>query len=198
MEVVAVVILGTEAGLEKIFILVALGFSCVSERVPVGRCPSQAEFGDCFVFKSPGVEIIESDSLSFCTSKLFLEKLAGIFRNQDKAFVPLSRCSVFSALGLFDNLSVVLLGQLPQGVGIGHVLMLHHESYCRTTFVTAETVVYPLGGNHMERRGFFIVERTASPPFGSTLAHGHEIRHHLFDLGGVEDLLYRFLRNHVS
>ena len=40
------------------------------------------------------------------------------------------------------------------------------------------------------------MERTASPPFGPSLPEGHEVAYHLFDLGGIEDLLYGFLGDH--
>ena len=196
VKVFAPVILRAETCLEEIFILEALLLGSIGKGMPVRRGPAQSVFLYGRIFQAAGVEIVKTHCLAFAGFKLFPEEVPCIFGDQDQALVPLSGSDVLCTFFLFDNFDVVLLGEVPQGVRVGHVFMLHDEAYGRATLVAAEAVVNTFGWNDVERRSFFIVERTASPPFGPSLPERHEVAYHLFDLGGIEDLLYGFLGDH--
>ena len=57
-------------------------------------------------------------------------------------------------------LDIVLLGQPPQRLRVGHLLMSHQKAHGRTSLTARETLTDISGGRNIERRGALIVERT--------------------------------------
>ncbi len=91
------------------------------------------------------------------------------------------------ALFLFLYLYIVFAGQIAQGFRVGEVLVFHHEPHGAAGFAAAEAFVDALGGGYVEGRGFLVVEGTAGHIAGAAALERHEVSHHLFYAGGVQN-----------
>jgi hypothetical protein len=128
--------------------------------------------------------------------ELILEEFPRIFRNKQQTFIPLPGSDILCSFFLLDYFYSVLSCEIPQGLNIGKMFIIHYEPDSGTSLVASETIVLPFGRDYVERWSLFIVKRTTGPKVGSALLQSHEVTYHLLYPGGVKDLLYRFLRNH--
>ena len=189
--------LGTEACFQQILVLVAFLLGRFRERVLGFRCPSQAVLGDGLVLEAAGMEILDGDGAAFVRRELVLVKVEGELRDGEEALVPLARGDVLGRFLFLLHLDMVLAGEVLEGLRVGELLVLHDEAHSRAGLAATEALVDAAGRLYVERRRFLIVERTAGPQAAPAALQRHEIAHHVFDAGRVQDELYRLLRNHV-
>ena len=94
-------------------------------------------------------------------------------------------------------LDIVFLCQPAQGLRIGNLLVLHQEVNGRATLATGETLADLLRRRHHERRSLIVVERTEAFIVHACLPQRHELPHHVDNVRGVHDLIYRQPVNHL-
>ena len=189
--------LGAEARFQQVFVLVALLLRRFRERVLGFRGPSQAVLGDGLVLEAAGMEILDGDGAAFVRRELVLVEVEGELRDGEEALVPLARGDVLGRFLLLLHLDMVLAGEILEGLRVGELLVLHDEAHGRAGLAAAEALVDAAGRLHVEGRRFLIVERAAGPQAAPAALQRHEIAHHVFDAGRVQNELYRLLRDHV-
>ena len=57
------------------------------------------------------------------------------------------------------DLDVIFVGKPPQGLDIGHLLMLHDEVYGVASLTASEAMAGAARRRHIERRGLLVVKR---------------------------------------
>ena len=87
----AILPLGAEASLEKVFILIPLLPRCFGKGLMALGSPSKPIFLDGLILKTPRTEISVADGMSLFCIKLLLEKLAGKLGNEHETLIPLPR-----------------------------------------------------------------------------------------------------------
>ena len=99
---------------------------------------------------------------------------------------------------LFLDLNIIFLRQPAQGLGIGDLFVLHQEVDGRTTLATSKALADLLRGGHHKRRGLIIVKRAQALVVHACLTQGHKLPHHVNDVRGVHDFIYRRSVNHFG
>ena len=97
----------------------------------------------------------------------------------------------------FLHLDAVLPAQPPDGLRVGHVLMLHQEGDHVASLMAAETVEHAAVGRNGKRRCLLLVERAQGTIDGATLLERQELAHHIFYMCRVEYLFYDGLGYHL-
>ena len=181
---------------QKIFHFVARSSGGIHQRGLARRSPSQPETGDGSIFEASLAEIGKADGTSLRSLQLRGIELLGEFRHQKEALAALPLGNLIRALFLLNYFDMVLVGQPAEGLHIRAVLMLHHEAHCRARLAAAEALVDAFRWGNVERWGLFVVEGTAGHIVGPAALKRHEVPHHIFNPGCVEDKRYCILRNH--
>jgi len=75
--------------------------------------------------------------------------------------------------------------------------MLHQEVDGCSTLTTREALTNLLGGRHHERWRLIIVERAQTLIVYARLFKRNKLAHHIYDVRGIEYLVYRFSVNHT-
>ena len=192
----SVLLLDGQTGGYQVFVLVTGGTGGVNQGGFARRGPAQAPLLDGGVQDVPLAVILVTHGAAFAFLKLVAEELAGELTHGQQALAALPGGNLFGRLFLFLDLDIVFLGQISQGFGVGHMLILHHKAHGAAGLAAAEALVDSPGRRHMERRRLFVVEGAAGYETGSAALERHEVSHHLFDAGGVQDLVYCLLGNH--
>ena len=192
----AVVIAHRESGIHQVFRLVAGRDGGVGEDGTPSGGPSEAEFLYRGVLYAPRTEIRVADITPFPRSKLSVEEFLGIFRNQKQALLLLAAHEFLGILRLLDYLYVVLPREIAQGLGVGAVLLLHHEADGRPGLSAAEALVDTFCRGDIERRSLLVVERAAGDIIRPAAPERHIIADHIHYLGGVEYEVDCLLRYH--
>lgn len=141
---------GAQSRLKEILVLVAGGLRGVRQRMTAGRSPAKPVFLDRRILQTSGVEIFKAHGPPLPGAKLLLEEIAGIFRDKQKALVPLTVRYVFRSLLFLNHFDVVFLGEVPQRLDVGQVLVVHDEPYGGSSLVAAEAVVLSLRRDDVE------------------------------------------------
>ena len=142
-------------------------------------------------------EIAASDGLaSVGVPHLVGEPLLGPRHHVAEALLGRRRRDFLGRALLLHNLDVVTLGQHPEGFRVADLLDLHQKGDEASALLTREALENPLGGQDVKRRGFLVGERTQPPQGAPRFFQLHVIAHHLFDDGGVHDLVDGFCGNH--
>ena len=97
---------------------------------------------------------------------------------------------------LLLNLDIVFLRQPAQGLRIGDLLVFHQEVDGCTTLTTGEALADLFRGRHHERGCRVIMERTQTFVVHARLPQRHELTHHVHNVRGIHDLVYRRPVNH--
>ena len=169
----------------------------VGEVAPLVKAEAQPEAFYHFVAEAAPVEVAEAyGAPHLVVVEQVGEVLLGKLTHVEQAVTL--RLPLLLLLGLLFllNLYVVLVGQPPQRLGIGIVLVLHEELHHIARLAAAEALEDALRRRHIERRRLLIVERAAAYVVGSTLLERHKVAYHLLDAGGVHDALYGLLIYH--
>ncbi len=192
----AVFLLDGQAGRHQVFVLVTGGAGRIHQGGFSGRRPAQAPLFQGGVLDVAGAVVLIAHSPAFPGFELVAEVLAGEFAHGHEAFAALAGGNLLGRFLLFLYLYVVFAGQVPEGFGVGHVLVLHHKAHGAAGLSAAEALEDAFGRGYVERRGFFVVERTAGHIAGAAAPQRHEISHHLFNAGGVQNLVNGLFRYH--
>ena len=140
----SVIVFDAEACLDQEFLLVACCTRRFRQSPAAERRPSEPVFTYGLILEATASEILEGYVPAFIGLKAVLEEFPGIFRNQHEAFMPLPLGDFLRTFLLLDDLDMIFLRKILQSFGVGHVLMLHHESHGRTRLTAAEALVYAL------------------------------------------------------
>ena len=140
----SIIVFDAEAGLDQEFLLVAGSTRRFRQSPAAERGPSEPVFTYGLILEATASEILEGYVPAFIGLKAVLEEFPGIFRNQHETFMPLPLGDFLRTFLLLDDLDMIFLRKILQSFGIGHVLMLHHESHGRTRLAAAEALVYAL------------------------------------------------------
>jgi hypothetical protein len=76
--------------------------------------------------------------------------------------------------------------------------MLHYEIDRASALAATEAFAYTFGAGYGERWGTLVVKRTQSDIIRSTSLEMHEVRHHLHNIGGIDDFLHCLAVYHGS
>ena len=141
----AVIILLAESGVKKILLLVSSRTRRIRKSgTGLSRSPSQAIFPYGLISQTTASEILVSDNLTFLSLHRIDEEPAGKLRHQQKALATLTLRDLLRTLFRLDDLHIVFLRKITQGLDVCHALMLHHESDSRAGLAATETLVYAL------------------------------------------------------
>ena len=97
---------------------------------------------------------------------------------------------------LLLNLNIVFLRQPAQRLRIGNLLVLHQEVDGRATLATRKTLTDLLRWRHHERGRRVVVERAQTLIVHTRLSKRHELSHHVDNVRGIHNLVYRRPVNH--
>ena len=97
---------------------------------------------------------------------------------------------------LLLNLNIVFLRQPAQRLGIGDLLVLHQEVDGRATLATRKTLTDLLRWRHHERGRRVVVEWAQTLIVHTRLSKRHELSHHVDNVRGIHNLVYRRPVNH--
>ena len=157
-------------------------------RLPPGRIRtvSDDEIADRGVTKSALTEVAEADALAFPRLHHLLGEPLLRPRRQVGQALPLGLLLLFllRQLALLD-LDAILVGQPPQRLRIGELLVLHQKCHGAAALVGAETLENAFAGHHVKRRGLLVGERTQPAQTRPALFELHKIRDHVFNDGGL-------------
>ena len=167
------------------------------ERVPgVGAVPNQERI-EHVVPKPAFHEIAESDGLAGVgVPHLVGEPFLGPGHRVAEALLRRRSRDFLGRALLLHDLDVVPLGQHPEGFRVADLLDLHQECDEASALLAREALENPLGRQDVKRGGFLVGERTQPPQRAARFFQLHVIAHHLFDDGGVHDLVDGFCGNH--
>ena len=96
----------------------------------------------------------------------------------------------------FLNLDVVPARQHLERLRIAGLFQLHQKGHHAAALAAREAFENALGWEHVKRRCLFVGEGTQSAKRAARFLQLHVVAHHLFDDGGIHDLIDGFLRNH--
>ena len=192
----AVFLLDGQAGCHQVFVFVTGGAGGVYQGAFPGRGPAQAPLLNGGVFNVAGAVIVVAHGAAFSFLELVAEILAGKFAHSHEAFAALTGGNLLGRFFLFLYLNVVLAGQIAKGLGIRHVLVVHHKAHGAAGLAAAEALVNALGGRYVERGSFLVVEGTAGHVAGPAALERHEVSDNLLNAGGVKYLVNCLFRNH--
>ena len=196
--ITAVVALYRQACGHDIFHLVARCKGRIDECRLARRRPAQAEACDGGILEPAFAEVGKAHRTSLGSLKLRGIELLRIFRHKQQALAALSAGNLFRTFLLFNNVDMIFGGQVAQGLDIGTMLMFHDEAYRRARLAAAETLVYPLRWRNVKRRSLFVMEGAAGHIIGPAALERHEIPHHVFYSGCIEDKVYCLLGYHEA
>ena len=134
--------------------------------------------------------------MAFRGLELAQEELPGIFTHGQQAFAVLPGGYLFGRFFLFLYFDMIFLGQVAEGFRVRHVLVLHYKAHGAAGLAAAEALVDAPGGVHVEGGCLLVMEGTAGHIVGAAALERHEVSHHLFNAGGVQNQVYCFPGNH--
>ena len=187
-----------KAGTDKVLELVAGSKCTVKQGSAAGWRPAQAEAFHSGIFQSPAAEVRLTERASLLGGELPAVEFLGVLHHEKQALVVLAFGNLLSRLLLFYDLDIVFLGQIAQSLGVGAVLLLHHETYGRAGLTAAETLVYAFGWGNVERGSLLIVEGTAGDIVRPATLQRHVIAHNVGDLRCIQNKVDCLLRYHCS
>ena len=185
-----------KAGTDKVLELVAGSKRTVKQGSAAGWSPAQAEAFHSGIFQSPAAEVRLTERASLLGGELPAVEFLGVLHHEKQALVVLAFGNLLSRLLLLYDLDIVFLGQIAQSLGVGAVLLLHHETYGRAGFPAAEAFVYAFGRGDVERRRLLVMERTAGYEVGTPPLQGDEVTDYFNNLSRIQNLIYGILWNH--
>ena len=193
----SVLALLAQASLDQLLGGVSCFLRCGGQSVPrIGAVANQKRVEDV-VPESALHEIAAADGLAgIGVAHLVHEPLGRPTHEVGEALLGGSRRDFLGGALLFLHLNVVPTGQHAQCFGIARLFQLHKERHDAAPFAARETFENALGGKHVKRGRLLVGERTESPHRTPRFFQLHVVAHHLFDDGGVHDLVDGFLRNH--
>src|SRR5690606_13561238 len=128
---------------------------------PRFRAISKAKFANGIVTVTAFPKITESDGLPLGGfPQGFDKKVARPIRNDHQTFPMIPLLYLLVCLFGFDDLDVILGGEIPQRLGIVVLFVLHDEPNGITTHAAAEAFEYSPTDRHIERGRFLVVKRT--------------------------------------
>ena len=126
-EIAAVVAVADACGKNEL-VLIALCAGCVGKGVAVVGVVAELEFLYDVVAYASGAEILHAYGHAIgCVAQLVFEIAGSPFVHDEHALaLALLLLLLVAQLALMD-LDVIFVGKPPQGLGVGHLLMLHDE-----------------------------------------------------------------------
>ena len=194
-----VVIRRCQTDFPQILNRIPLSSQRLCEGVALFGCEAQTPFANRVLSKATLLKVLKPNAFAFIrVKKLLLIKLQRPFIDNIKRI-----CQLFFLNHLFGNFSffngnIVFFGDIPQGFGITDVFVFHQKSHSVATFATAKTLENIADRINIERRRFFIVERTQATHIRPFSFEGHEIADNIFNADNGQYLLYGFLLNHSA
>ena len=97
----------------------------------------------------------------------------------------------------FLNLDMILVGQPPQCLWIGHLLVFHDKAHGGATLSTTKAMANATRRRHHKRRCALVMKRAQPLIIRPSLAQGYELGNHIHDVGCLLYLLYGCSVYHV-
>ena len=163
---------------------------------PLGA-ETQLELINDIVTETPLAEISQSDAASvYMVFQDILKVVAGEVVDNEHTFAVALHLFLFIGQLPFLDFYVILLGQVAECLGIGHLFVFHDEVHRVAALAATETLAKSLGGRHAERGSFLVMERAKSHVVHTAFAQRDEVRNHFYDLCGIEYTVYGCLIYH--
>ena len=193
----SVLALLAQACLDQLLGGVSCFLRCCGQGVPrIGAVANQERVEDV-VPESALHEITAADGLAgIGVAHLVHEPLGRPTHEVGEAFLGGSRRDFLGGALLLLHLDVVPTGQHAQRFRIARLFQFHEERHDAAPLATRETFENALGRQHVKRRRLLVGERAEPAHRTPRFFQLHVVAHHLFDDGGVHDLVDGFLRNH--
>ena len=169
----------------------------VGEVAPFIQAETQPEALDDLVAQTASVEVAEAHRTAHLVvieqvGKVFLRELAHV-----EEAVPLGLPLLLLVRQLFLlDFYMVFVGQPPQRLGVGVVLVLYQELHHIASLTASKAFEYALRRRHIERGCLLVVERAAPYMVGAALLQRHKVAYHLLDARRIHNALYGLLVNH--
>ena len=158
---------------------------------------AETELADGLVGEFSLVEIRKSDCPPlFVVPQHILEILLGKLGHHQQALMFETAGNLFRCLLLLYDFDMILLGQILERLGIGQVLVLHHERDGIAGLAACETLEDTFARGDCQRRALVLMEGTDTPPVSATALEGDKIADDLFNPGGSEDFVFGSAVNH--
>ena len=197
VDELAVLVLVADARLYQELLLVALLQGRWSEHEAVGQVVAQSELQDDVVAEAAASEILHADVVAVgrMVEKVLKVACRPLVDDEHRLPLALLLTLLIGQFALMD-LYVVLVGQPPERLGVGHLLMFHDERDGASSLATAKAMAGAACRRHVERWRLLVVEWAQALVVGPRLSEGHKFRHHIHDVGGFLDSFYCSAINH--
>ena len=193
----AVVPLFAQSGLHEFFGRVARLLRRCGHGVPRVRTVPNHERVEHVVAKPPFHEVAPSNGLSSVgVPHLVHEPLGRPGHEVGQAFLGGGGRQLLRCGRLFLHLDVVALRKNPQRLWVTGLFQFHQKRHHVPALAAGKTLENAFGWKDVKRRGFFVRERAQSAQRTARFFQLHMVPHHVFNDGGVHDLIDGFLRNH--
>ena len=192
--------LDRQAGADEELLFVAVGERLPSECVARRRAVAESELADRRVRESALAEIGDSDAAALRRVVQRADEVVGrVARNDHHALAVVVATLLFGRLLALGHFDAVFLRDVLQRLGVGHVLVLHHERDGVAALAAAETLEQSFRWRHDERGGLLVVERAAGLIVDPLFLQRDEVADHLDDVGCRIDVVYgRFVDHFCS
>ena len=192
VEILTIVALAAQARLQQKLFLETFTERLFCHCIALVQTESQTETLDDIVAETARTEILQTDGTAvFMLVQNPLEVFCRPFIHDEHrlALVLLPTLLVGHLALLY--LYVILISQPPQCLDIGHLLMFHDEVDRIASLPAGETLIDTARGRHGERGRRVVMERTQTFIARAPLAQRHKLRHHIHDVRGVHNSIYR-------
>ena len=159
--------------------------------VAPGEGKAQVEALDDVVADATAAEVLLADGQTVNVVLQYLVEVVGgpLVDHEHGLTVGLLFLLLVGQLALL-YLYAVLLGQPAQRLGVRYLLVLHQDVDGLAALAARKALAYLAGGRNHEGRRFVVVKRTQALVVHARLAKGHELTHHVNDIGGVHNAVY--------
>ena len=192
----AVVVTDAEAAVHEVFLLVAGGEGGLRQRMAVRGRPAEAELGEGPVLEPAPAVVRPREGAALGRVEVLHEEFLGELGDQQEALAALARGDFLGGLLFLDDFDVVFPGQVAQGLDVGHVLVLHHETDRRARLAAAEALEDAFRRRNIEGRGLFVVERAAGDEVRPAALQADEVGDDVFNARGIQDKVDSLLGDH--
>jgi len=160
VDQLASVVFITNAGRQQELLSISLRQCRAGEGCSIGQIIAQLELTDDVITKAATAKILHSDGHAVGMLVQYALKILArpLIDDKHRLALALLFLLLIGKLTLLD-LDVILVGQPPQRLGIGHLLVLHDEIDGVSALATTKTMTGATGRRDDERGRFLVVER---------------------------------------
>ena len=187
----SVVPLETQSSLHEELLLVASLQCCLRQCVALTQAEAQLELPDDVVTEAAAAEILHTDGQPVdILMQNALKVFARPFVDDEHRLTFAFRLPFLVGQFPLAYFYMVFVGQPAQSLGIGHLLVFHHEPDHVSGFSTGKALIDSLHRRYGERRRGVVVERTQALIARAALLQRHELRHDIDDVRRIHDAVY--------